>query len=341
MNLLIILLMISGFWCSSEVENTSAGSPEIIEVGNEQRIVFIAGFDEGDNRYYDQARNYFQSAGYPIVDSLYSLAEIVDWLNDRKDTAAFAEIHIVSHSNPWRGMSLKISPLGARITEDAIRSAQADGELPTLKKGISGRTKVIFHACGLGNNIELIEQLKFALTAKAPPQVFASPWYSIFSEGAAGHYLSRVYYVQYPTAHSPGPAALAQELAGKYPDVDINWREAMKTHAPVFPGQISYYRFNIPVEWTFDFADPSDMPQLKNAEEIMDWVVEQDEITRVLYTFKIPLEKFRWRTKTDGLQLTILAKTTVVCILQPIMQPEDPTEFSYPDIHDPALFAKR
>jgi hypothetical protein len=340
MNLLLFLLLLLNNFVSLDTPAAAKTLQPANEVDPSRRVVFIAGYDEGDNRYYEQAKAYFQSRGYPVVDSLYSLAEILEWLNGRPEPVVFDEIHIVSHSNPWRGLSLKISPLGARITEDAIRSAAAECALPVLKQGVSGVTSIVFHACGLGEHEALLSQLKAILTVDESPTVYASPWYSIFGAGSVSHHLSKVFYVQYPTAYSPGPYALARELTEKNPTIDIDWRTALETEVPLFPGQPSYYRFNIPVEWTFDFTDESAIPQLENRDDIMDWVVEQDEITRVLYTFNIPLEKFRWRTKIEGRQLTILAKTTVVCILQPIMQKEDPSEFLHPDIHDPFLFNK-
>lgn len=344
MNIQIILLLLFGSLFKPDV--LALPSPDCAhmrsgrQLDSKRKVAFIAGFDEGDNRYYTQAKAYFTAQDMQVVDSLYSLKEIIEWLNGRPETQGFDEIHIVSHSNPWRGLSMKIKPLGARVTEDAIRSARADGILPTLAHGVTKDTKVIFHACGLGKNESLLKNLQAAFTADETPEMYASPWYSIFGTGAGGHYLSKVYYVQYPTAYSPGPAALARELAATYPNVQLDWRQALATKTPTHPGAASYYRFNIPVEWTFDFADRAEMPTLQHRDEIMDWVVQQDDITRVLYTFNIPMEKFRWRTKVQGGKLTILAKTTVVCILQPVMQEQAPSMYSYPDITDPALFVK-
>lgn len=344
MNFQIILFLLFSSLCKPEALALSSSDCTHMTAGRQLeskgKVAFIAGFDEGDNHYYTQAKAYFTAQDMQVVDSLYSLKEIIEWLNGRPESQGFDEIHIVSHSNPWRGLSMKIKPLGARVTEEAIRSARADGILPTLAHGVTKDTKVIFHACGLGENESLLKELQTVFTADEMPEMYASPWYSIFGAGTGGHHLSKVYYVQYPTAYSPGPAALARQLAANYPDVHIDWRQALATKMPAQPGAASFYRFNIPVEWTFDFTDQEEMPTLQHREDIMDWVVQQDDITHVLYTFNIPLEKFRWRTKVEGSKLTILAKTTVVCILQPIMQEQDPSRYSYPNITDPALFVK-
>ena len=82
---------------------------------NQQPVVFIAGFDEGDNLYYTQAKKYFTDQQYTVIEHKYSLTEIVDWLNEQSPSTTPKEVHIVSHSNPWRGLSMKATPNGERI----------------------------------------------------------------------------------------------------------------------------------------------------------------------------------------------------------------------------------
>ena len=70
----------------------------------------------------------------------------------------------------------------------------------------------------------------------------------------------------------------------------------------------------------------------------MDWIVERDELSEALYALNIPIEKFRWRAQAKGNTLTIKGKTSVVCVLQPLMKTDDPNEYLEPDIFDPGLF---
>ena len=152
-----------------------------MDASTPKTIVFLAGFDQGDNTYYNAAKNYFQSHDYQVVDSLYSLQEILVWLNyDRQ--VRYKEVHIVSHSNPWRGMSMKVAPGGGRITEQSLEKAIAESVLPTLTNALSEDAKLIFHACGLGTNRGLLNQLKKVFTQECAPTIYASPLYSVFGD---------------------------------------------------------------------------------------------------------------------------------------------------------------
>lgn len=333
--LLVLLLLTSPYACDGHPTAMDTSS-----IPGRQSIVFIAGFDEGDNRYYDNARAYFQSQNLPIVDSLYSLEEIISWLNTHADHTAYEAIHIVSHSNPWRGMSMRVRAGGDRITENSLRSALIGNELSQPKQGILDETRLVFHSCGLGENTALLSMLKEAFSGSDSPQVYASPLYNVFGGRFAPHYLAKAYYAYYPTAESPGPWAMAQEFNRAYPDAAIDWRKAMKTREAKSQGEVYSYRFNVPVEWEFTFDDPGEMPELRNPEEIMDWVAESDAIVEVLFAFNIPLEKYRWRAVKSGNTLTIKGKTTILCVMEPAMQSPGSDEYLTADISNPALYIK-
>lgn len=304
-------------------------------------IVFIAGFDEGDNSYYGNAKSYFQTQGYAVIDSLYSLQEILEWLNDQPlNAATFDEIHLVSHSNPWRGLSLKVVPGGERITEASLKQAVAENVLPRLRAALTEDAKIIFHACGLGSNAALLNKLKTVFTQDGAPSVYASPMFSVFGDRFAPHYLAKTYFAYFPTAYFPGNWMLAGDLAKGYPEAGIDWRKALATKVSDGPGTVYSYQFNVPFEWTFTFERPDQVPALEHPDEIMDWIVERDEAAATLYKLNIPIEKFRWRAQTSGKNLTIKGKTTVMCVLQPLMQPDDPSEYREPDISHPGLFTK-
>ncbi|WP_420573982.1 hypothetical protein [Kordia sp.] len=292
-------------------------------------LVFIAGFDEGDNTYYTNAKNYFSNQYCQLIDEAQSLTAIQDWLRLHYDENIYGDIHIISHSNPWRGLSMKTSIDGERITSETLQEAIKTNEITPLTTNFLGKnTKIIFHSCGLGTNKELLKSLKTAFTSDRHIAVFASEYFNVFGGKYAGHYLAKTYYGYYPTAHSPGPRALAMEFKKNYPNVKTDWETVLKTRAEQLPGELYTYRFNIPVEWEFEFEAKEDIPDFKNKEEIIDWISEDENLLNTIKAFNIPIEKFRWLTKVRGNTLTIKGKTTVLCVMQPIMKSEVSSEYS-------------
>jgi len=286
-----------------------------------QPLVFIAGFDEGDNTYYTNAATYFHNENYQVVENVYSLAEILAWLRLHYDAELYSDIHIVSHSNPWRGLSMKTSEVGERITlENLAEAVQSNEIVPLAENFLPKGSKIIFHSCGLGKNRTLLVNLKKAMTHDSKVNIYASELFNVFGGKYAEHYLAKTYYGYYPTAHSPGPKALASEFKQHYPTVNADWETILKTRTEQLPGELYTYRFNIPVEWEFEFEEASDIPNFENKQQIMDWISEHEELANTIKEFNIPIEKFRWLTKVRGNTLIIKGKTTVLCVMQPVMK---------------------
>lgn len=315
-------------WCCSV--SAFAGTDTALKTTQKQQpLVFIAGFDEGDNTYYTNAKNYYSNQYCQVVEEAQSLAAVLDWLRLHYDANIYGDIHIVSHSNPWRGLSMKTTNEGKRITEETLAEALQLKELvPLTPNFLRKGTKIIFHSCGLGANKELLESLKKAVALDAEIELYASEFFNVFGGKYAGHYLAKTYYGYYPTAHSPGPRALAMEFKQQYPNVQADWEAILKTRAEQLPGELYTYRFNIPVEWEFEFEDKADIPNFNNKQEIMDWISEDENLYNTVKAFNIPIEKFRWLTKVRGNTLYIKGKTTVLCVMQPIMKNNAKQEYS-------------
>jgi hypothetical protein len=297
-------------------------------------LVFIAGFDEDDNTYYTNAKTYFSNGSYEVIDTAHSLDEILNWLRLHYDDAYYSDIHIVSHSNPWRGLSLKTSKDGERITAKNLAKALATKEIiPLASNFLFEDTKIIFHSCGLGKNKTLVASLKKAFTKDDFVKIYASEYFNVFGGKYTPHYLAKTYYGYYPTAHSPGPRALANEFKQNYPTVKAAWETVLKTRAEQLQGELYTYRFNIPVEWEFEFEEASDIPNFENKQQVMDWITENEELIHVIKEFNIPIEKFRWLIKVRGNSLIIKGKTTVLCVMQPVMHPDSNKEYAPIDIN--------
>lgn len=302
-------------------------------------VVFIAGFDEGDNTYYGNAKTYFEAKDMILVDDLFSVEEIIRWLNQNsKPEKPYDEIHIVSHSNPWLGMSLKTSKNGKRITLNTLQEENTQNKLALVEHAIADETKFIFHSCGLGENEALLGALKLLFTNDKTPKVYASSYFNVFGGKYAAHYLARPYYNFYPTAESPGPAALSKEFKQKYDSLDIDWRTALKNRHETTSGEAYSYKFNIPVDWEVTFDSKTDIPELNDKDSIMDFVSESSEMAATLYELNIPLEKYRWKSEIRGNTLLIKGKTTVLCVLKPILDSNDTNEYRNTAFEDPFLY---
>ena len=70
----------------------------------------------------------------------------------------------------------------------------------------------------------------------------------------------------------------------------------------------------------------------------MDWIAEDPDLAQTLYKLKIPIDQFRWKATTSGTTLSIRGKTTVLCVLQPLLQPNDATEYREANLDDGFLY---
>ena len=145
---LVSVLMLGGKKPFSQQSETALALPNI---SIQESIVFIAGFDESDNTYYGNAKQYFQKQGMPIVEGLHTINEIIAYINKAgENQVIFKEIHVVSHSNAWLGMSMRIKENDERITLKSLEHAVKEYNIETICKEYTGNTKIIFHSCGLG-----------------------------------------------------------------------------------------------------------------------------------------------------------------------------------------------
>lgn len=344
---MILLLLIGQFTsCKKAVKKVTISDNTITAIAEEEPIVlrepivFITGVDKGGTDFYKSARQYFIEKEFEVIDDAYSIEEIINWLNRNYDERLYGEIHIVSHSNPWKGMSLETVIKGERTTVESLKKNAIEGSLPTLQKVISSDAKIVLHSCGIGENIGLLKMIKNVFTADTAPSIIASPYYTVFGTAFSSHYLAKPYYGFYPTANSPGKVDLSKEFAKKYPqEKDIDWLETLYNDAERYVGEAYTYKFNIPVEWEIDFSNSDEgAPTFKMQEEIMDWISEDENLSKEISNYNIPLEKFRWKSSVKGNKLIIKGKTTVVCILKPIIKPYGDLEHVAPEIDNLRLY---
>ena len=302
-------------------------------------LVFITGNNNSD--FYKKAKSHFEEKQFEVITEAFSLQEIIIWLNANFDERLYSDIHIVSKNNPWKGMSLETTANGNHLTSGNLSSELAYGNIPKLDEVITTDTNVIFHSSALSQNSALIQTIKTALTSNVSPNIITSPHYNIFGGDFSDHYLAKPYYGFYPTAKSPGKTDLSKEFAKNYPhEKEIDWYTALNNEKERFIGDAYTIQFNIPLKWEFEYTGDEEVPYFENQDEIIAWVVENEEILHQIEGMNIPLKKFRWNSVTKNDKLVVKAITTVLCVLKPIIKPYGDLQHIEPEIDNLRLYNK-
>ncbi|SDR89476.1 hypothetical protein SAMN05216503_1306 [Polaribacter sp. KT25b] len=311
------------------------------EIITRKPLVFITGFDIDDETFYNNARTYFTEKDFEIVEDQYSLEEIINWLNQNESENPYGEIHIVNKSNPYKGMTLETVVKGEKITAESLRKNITKGTLPILKESVNANSKIIFHANGLGENIELMNTFKDAFCSDELPSVIASSYFSVFGGEFTEHYLAKPFYVFYPTANSPGKVDLSKEIARKYrEEKNIDWYDALNNKNERYVGDAYSTQFSIPIKFELDYHNSDDeMPTFSNQQEIIDFIQQKESLYAEFVKLNIPLEKFRWTTKVKNSLFTIYGKTTGLIVLKPLIKPYGALEHVKPDTNNKRLYA--
>ncbi|ARV06018.1 hypothetical protein BTO04_04565 [Polaribacter sp. SA4-10] len=324
-------------------EHSITPSEKMVETFTRKPVVFIAGIDKGDATFYADARLFFQEKEFEIINQQYSLEEIISWLNNNVSQVPFGEIHIVTKSNPFKGMDLETVINGQKVTAETLRKNITQGNLPALEEVVNPNSKIVFHASGLSENKELMKTLKDAFCNITIPKIVASPYHTVFGGEFSKHYLAKPYYVFYPTANSPGKTDLSKEISRKYlEEKEIDWFDALNNKEERYVGEAYTIQFNIPLKWEFDYHNSDDeIPTFTMQEEVMDWIEQQEELKLELSKYNVPIEKFRWNWSLKNSKLIIKGTTTVLCVLKPLIKPYGELQHIEPDTDNKRLYAMK
>jgi len=335
----LVLTMLFACSTAEKKENLTALNEEET-VAQKQSVVFIAGYDKGESTYYKDAKKYFLEQEYTIVDDAFSLQEIIMWLNKNHNEQDYEEIHIVNKGNSKKGLSLETTIHGDVLSQESLLNCLKENKLPKLAHVLSADSKLVFHTSELGKNQQLLQILKQTFTANHQPKVFATPHATVFNGHFQQHFLAKVFYGYYPTAQSPGNIDLSKQFMRNYPLEEIHWLDAIRTKEEGEPGEAFSYKFNIPIRWEIEFSDDEEVPSFADANEIMDWIDDNEEYSKIIKDMGINVEKFRWRAYVKDQKAIIKGKTTVVCVLKPMMQRNNPLSYVRTEFDNQRYYTK-
>lgn len=341
----ILTVTISFFNCKQNSKKQQKEEPKLVStkdvVNYNEPIVILTGYDKGNERYFSNAKTYFENNNINIVEHLLSIEEILNFLNSNAENKVFGDIHIVSKNNPFTTMQLETVVRGSKISAASLRKELNLGSLPKLKNVVNENTRIIFHSDALAVNDELVKTLRDVFSSAENPSIITTNYYSIFTSEFSNYYLAKPFYVFYPTANSPGKVDLSKEIAKKYPNEnEIDWYEALNNDVERFVGDVYHKQFNIPVQWEFDFHHTdNEIPNFESDSDLIKWISENDEIMQEFTKIQIPLEKFRWTSKTKNNKLIIKGLSTCLVVLKPLIKPYGEPDFVTPDVNNKRLYA--
>jgi hypothetical protein len=316
-----------------------------------ERITFILGEDrEADNRYYAEARNYYDNneAGRTeyLVTTCRSLLEVREYLEQYKpcNGQPWGLINLVSHGNQWTGLSVRVTPEIKRTTADKLEACITDGSLKPLPDAlIDEETEIILHGCGVGNNQCLVDMLATAFGGSDHlPVVRASKLFEYYTSATVNgkqqtaHYLADTWMTSYRMGDRPADAMLANTLRETYPAAAVDWDGALHRDQPRWIGDTYHYTFEVPVKWILRLSHDS-IPG--SGSNLQAWIARRHEITRELNALQIPYENFNWSfTKVyadnnDGSKspaIWVKGYCTVLTVLQPLTSDDNNTGLNKP-----------
>ncbi|MCB0707660.1 MAG: hypothetical protein KDC34_20230 [Saprospiraceae bacterium] len=338
--LLVLGSIFQGMCWKSEITPNSGESAEEAgsRLGVRTDIVFILGEDELEgNPYYEQATNYFRFRENIRLENLVvhcrSLSEVREYLvwNKADSSLAWGKVHLVVHGNQWNGLSLPVVPGGPRTSATSIPAAKRQGYFEPLSETVlDEKSELIFHACGTGHDLALMEQISAAFGGRATVR---SARFFVSYESVSGvpqstrQYMSDYWFTTYPTGHRPIDAILANQLEEENPTAGIEWMGALSRTHPRWMGDVYHYRFSVPVHWTVTFSAASDMSQLETKVQQNAWLATQTDLLDKLAEIGIPASRFSWKfekttyTFPDGQvepAIQIEGKSSILCVLKAI-----------------------
>lgn len=336
-NISILILIALFLSCKKDDEFIIVNEPCIIEkpIQKRQNITFILGEDKGEtNKYYQLAEAYYRSNPKTnddvLVTTCRSLAEVRNYLDSLSihRNLPWGKLNLVVHSNEWTGLGVPIFENGQRTTASNLSFVIETNRFPSLEDNIlDENSEIIIYACGLGKNKKLVDLIGRVFCGDEKVNISASNYFIMYEQtaGVSKRYEANAYYTYFKTGYRPANYKLIKQFEKQYPDVNVDWSNALSKKQPNFKGDGYNYYFNIPVKWVVTFESKSDRPSLNTDEQKNTWLLEQFDLMEIINKSNIPMDKFRWQFKyedytfEDGVTepaIVVNGKSSVMCVLK-------------------------
>lgn len=302
-------------------------------ISNKKSICFILGEDKENQGYYRLATEFFLKDSVAKTDQLIthirSIEELLDFLNQNKETEPWSRIELVVHGNVWSGLSAKIFDGGERAYPKELFRAVIKKQLPILVSNvIDTNTLVNVWGCGIGTNPIMNIALEKCFTDKEGNGVKlnASKKFVVFKRQAKSGIVRLVQASYWPyffkRGYRPSESVIAKSLKRQFPDAPVNFTSAVREQQDSSTFQES---FHIPVSWTVIYKTKEERPSVNELEEKINWVKSQAGLMKKIKEFGIPLDRYQWTVNkiihTDESGNTVpaikaIGMSTVLCVLE-------------------------
>ncbi|GJM31454.1 MAG: hypothetical protein DHS20C18_04550 [Saprospiraceae bacterium] len=301
-------------------------SVETIKIAPNQdqvSLTFILGEDgENGNQFYKRANYYYQmhptdKTDY-VVYQCRSLQEVKDYLESFSQPLSL--INLVSHGNPWQGLSVPILKDGERSSYTNLKLA-FDRQLisPVRTPALTAETRVNIVSCGVGQDEKLVGQLErfFEFHSGDHPVVIASEHYINFGEKLK-KYTSKYYFVTSKYEYAD-QTMIPNRLTGKYREAGIDWSEAYTKSAEDNPGSAYRYHFRMAVNWTVLFDNKREIDKIQSESDLVHWMKSQEKLNNALEEMDLTFQDFHWAYFQAGTDKDVALKIRGFCNVDGIM----------------------
>ena len=323
------------------IEPESRDQHALFIKNEEQRsITFIMGQDKTDKPFYSLASTHFtldedEGTDY-VIQTCRTLGSVIDYLNtsEERGDQPWSVVNIVAHGNPQNGLNLKITEGGHKATPKRLVQAVLRGDAPAFLDGVlDSMTKINFWSCGIGNSPLIKTALGriFRPASGDSANVYCSPHFVIFhpSESSAVPLRLKASYWPYyfKRGYRPGDYEITKALRTQYPDVDIDWDEALERQQRSGSAEAYHGEYHIPVSYTKIFSTKGARPNFESESEKINWAISQPAIMEQVAESGIPLDRFQWTvnkilyTKDDGTRVPAvkaIGMATVLYVLKEV-----------------------
>lgn len=317
-SILFLLLTYSVFFINNHFENNSHITELSNTINNGKSITFILGKDDPKlkNSFYRAATEYFTYDKFAKTDEVLTqfrtLTELAEYLSNNEFKHVFNTVNIVSHGNPWQGMSAKIYKGGPRANFKNLNYAFDNGLLKQICSNAIGHNTIInIISCGIGkdeNFVHAFQKLFYCDGDNDHATVNISKDYVFFDSGNKKRNADFYFVVSKYKFHDKNK--IEAKIRSKYPDKFINWTEALNKCE--FSNNEPYsHSFRILVDWKY-LNQTKNIPNNLNSEKnIKNWIKTQKEAVDQLKIMKLNIDDLQWFAFYDKDELRIKAYANI------------------------------
>ncbi len=278
--------------CQSSESLTDDETPVVIEADQPRvSLTFILSEDgKNGNRFYQKASDYFHLHATDKTDNVVytcqSLEQVKDYLEHFSQPLSL--INLVTHGNPWQGLSVPVLENGKRCSYSNLAAALDNGEISAIKSAaIDQNTQVNVISCGIGQDKRLVALLKRLFGT----EVHASEYYVNFSESLE-KYHSKFYFTTSKYEYADGNI-IPNRLSQKYPDDNLDWKAAYANEVDEAEGPF-HYKFRMAVNWTVIFPNKKERETVQSEATLVEWMKTQAALSRSLEEMNLTFNEFQW-----------------------------------------------